>query len=103
MIKKSEMKKLNFKYKNKKKTTNILSFSYNTINFLKNKFLGEIVVCNEVIYEESIQQKKILIAHWAHIIIHGVLHLLGYNHNKKMEKLEKKIMKNLGYKNPYYI
>lgn len=103
MVKKSEMKKINFKYKNKKKPTNILSFSYNYYKKTKQNFIGDIIICNSIIYEESLQQKKKLISHWAHIIIHGSLHLLGYNHsnNKKMEKLEKKIMKKLGYKDPY--
>ncbi|WP_343183936.1 rRNA maturation RNase YbeY [Buchnera aphidicola (Ceratovacuna keduensis)] len=101
MIKKSEMKKLNFKYKNKNYPTNILSFPYKNTNYIKNNFIGEIIVCNQIIYEESLQQKKTLLFYWANIMIHGALHLLGYSHEKdlKMKKLEKKIMYKLGYKN----
>ncbi|BGI51518.1 MAG: rRNA maturation RNase YbeY [Buchnera aphidicola (Ceratovacuna japonica)] len=103
MVKKSEMKKINLKYKKKNIPTNVLSFSFKKKNFLKNNFIGDIIICNSIIYEESVQQKKTLISHWAHIIIHGSLHLLGLRHNKnkEMENLEKKIMKKLGYKNPY--
>ncbi|WP_343154675.1 rRNA maturation RNase YbeY [Buchnera aphidicola (Pseudoregma panicola)] len=103
MIKKSEMKKLNFKYKDKNYPTNILTFAYKKTHCLKNNFIGEIIICNQIIYEESLQKKKTLLSYWASIIIHGALHLLYNNNSKnlKIKKLEKKIMYKLGYKNFY--
>lgn len=104
----SEIKKINFKYRNCNKPTNILSFEYK--DFKKNNYLllGDLIVCPKIIKQESIIQNKNIESHWAHIIIHGTLHLIGYHHNNKfqkniMEKIEIKIMKKIGYKNPYFI
>lgn len=108
IVKKYEIQKLNLFYRKKNKPTNVLSF---TLNYTLNKniiFLGDIIICGEIVYEESISQKKLLQSHWAHMIIHSSLHLKGYNHifknqAKKMEHLEIKLMQSLGYSNPYLI
>lgn len=108
IVNKYKMQKLNLLYRKKNNPTNVLSFPLNYSFNQKVKFIGDIVLCEDIIYEESIKQKKLLIAHWAHIIIHGALHLKGYDHilknqAKKMENLEIKFMNTLGYKNPYII
>ncbi|WP_343152530.1 rRNA maturation RNase YbeY [Buchnera aphidicola] len=101
-----EIKQLNFMYRNKKKPTNILSFPYNIHLNSNNILLGDLVICSKIIKEEAKKQKKTIKEHWAHIFIHGVLHLLGFDHinkkeAKKMESLECEILNKLGFKNPY--
>ncbi|CUR53259.1 rRNA maturation RNase YbeY [Buchnera aphidicola] len=107
IVEKYEIKNLNFLYRKKNKVTNVLSFFYNTQ--IKKKslyYLGDIVFCKKYIEYEIFKYKKNYKEHWAHLTIHSTLHLLNYNHDtlkdqKKMEKLETKLMLNLGYKNPY--
>lgn len=101
-----EIKKLNQIYRGINKPTNVLSFSFKVPSKICFPFLGDIVICRQSIEREAIEQKKTFNAHWAHTVIHGSLHLLGYDHIQdkmaiKMEKIEKKIMKKLGYPNPY--
>ncbi|QJC34955.1 rRNA maturation RNase YbeY [Enterobacteriaceae endosymbiont of Donacia piscatrix] len=105
IVEKDYIEKLNKKYFQISKPTNVLSFLEN-INFFKRTLLGEIVLCKEIIECESFLQKKSLNAHWAHIIIHSCLHLLNYNHKNIeetciMQIKEINILNLLGYKNPY--
>ncbi|WWP00091.1 MAG: rRNA maturation RNase YbeY [Candidatus Dasytiphilus stammeri] len=111
LVDKLESQILNFRYRNKNQPTNILSFSFNQ-PFLKKPpteyLLGDLVICGSLIEEEAREQQKILRSHWAHIVIHGTLHLLGYDHScdndaKKMQLIETKIMLDLGYLNPYML
>ncbi|WP_343128083.1 rRNA maturation RNase YbeY [Buchnera aphidicola (Takecallis taiwana)] len=101
-----EIKKINFLYRKKNKPTNILSFQYTNI-YIKNFLLiGDLIICPKILQYEAHVQNKFIEAHWAHIIIHGILHLMGYKHNNTKEKMimehiEINIMKKLGYKNPY--
>ncbi|MSQ80620.1 MAG: rRNA maturation RNase YbeY [Candidatus Methylopumilus sp.] len=100
----NESKTLNTMYCKKKYATNVLSFLINDSAHL----IGDIVLCAPLIEKESIDQFKNLEAHYAHLVIHGALHLYGYDHiNKKdtdiMEAKETKILTSLGYKNPYFI
>ena len=93
---------LNNIYRKKKYPTNVLSFLVDDEVHL----IGDIVLCAPVIKKEALEQSKKLEAHYAHLIIHGALHLYGYDHeNKKdadiMEAKEIKILTKLGYKNPY--
>jgi probable rRNA maturation factor len=95
---------LNNIYRKKKYPTNVLSFLVDDEVHL----IGDIVLCAPVIENEALEQSKKLEAHYAHLIIHGALHLYGYDHeNKKdadiMEAKEIKILTKLGYKNPYLI
>ncbi|MBN4080468.1 rRNA maturation RNase YbeY [Beggiatoa alba] len=101
---------LNSQYRQKNKPTNVLSFPFEMPDIFKEDqqttILGDIVVCAPIIEMESQQQKKSTQEHWAHMIVHGVLHLLGYDHinNKEaeaMEALEIKILAHFGYPNPY--
>lgn|SRR3990167_7012451 len=105
-----EMSALNKTYRQKEGVTNILSFPFTLPAHLPSDLnlpmLGDIVICAEVVNREAIEQDKTQEAHWAHMIIHGIFHLLGYNHEeeeetKVMETLEIGIMKKLGYPNPY--
>ena len=95
---------LNNIYRKKKYPTNVLSFLVDDEVHL----IGDIVLCAPVIEKEALEQSKKLDAHYAHLIIHGALHLYGYDHeNIKdadiMEAKEIKILTKLGYKNPYLI
>ena len=99
-----ESKNLNAMYRKKKYPTNVLSFLVDNTHHL----IGDIVLCAPVIEEEARDHSKKLEAHYAHLIIHGALHLYGYDHeNKKdaeiMEEKEIKILTKLGYKNPYLV
>ena len=103
-----EMIHLNHTYRKINKTTNVLSFPSELPHEiqLEQQFLGDIVICPLVLKAESIRMKRGLTAHWAHIVIHGVLHLLGYDHiliedEQKMQSLEIKLLEQLGFANPY--
>ena len=99
-----ESKSLNTMYRKKNYSTNVLSFLIDETSHL----IGDIVLCAPVIEKEAFEQAKSIEAHYAHLIIHGALHLYGYDHeNKKdadmMEAKEIKILSGLGFKNPYLI
>lgn len=105
-----EMSALNSTYRQKNGPTNVLSFPFILPEEIAAEIdipiLGDIVVCAEVVNREAQEQHKTSESHWAHMIIHGVFHLLGYDHeNDKdaevMESLEIETMKSLGYANPY--
>ena len=106
LVETAEIQELNKTYRHIDKATNILSFPFEAPEFIAINLLGDLVICHSVIEKEAVAQKKLLSAHWAHIIIHGVLHLLGYDHiednqAQQMEALETEIMQDLGFKNPY--
>jgi probable rRNA maturation factor len=110
IVDKDEITELNSTYRHKNKPTNVLSFPFETPVGVKldTPILGDIVICADVIKEEARSQQKTLEAHWAHMVVHGMLHLLGYDHEKdrdaeKMEAEEIAILKKLGFNNPYQI
>ena len=101
-----EITELNKKYRKKNRPTNIISFPFDLPLGVKNNFLGDLVICAPLVKQEAKLQHKTISAHFAHLVIHGVLHLLGYDHkknndSKKMEALEIKHLKKLGFENPY--
>ena len=101
-----EGKKLNETYRGATGPTNVLSFPFDEKTPEPLPLIGDIVVCAPVVAREAQQQNKDLTAHWAHMIIHGVLHLLGYDHQNDseaaiMETLETEIMQKLGFAPPY--
>lgn len=105
-----EMIQLNHSYRNNNKTTNVLAFPAMLPEHIKldHPFLGDIIICPEVLLTEAVQQHKTLEEHWALIVMHGVLHLLGYDHIEDhdaevMQALEIKLLAELGYTNPYDI
>ncbi len=105
-----EIQQLNKQYRNKDKATNVLSFPMNlsmaSPDELKINLLGDIALCAAVIKKEAALQDKSEHEHWAHMVVHGMLHLQGYDHVKDdaaetMEKLETSILNQLGFDNPY--
>src|SRR5579862_4310248 len=103
-----EMTQLNESYRHKKGPTNVLSFPFSMPNNIEidPPILGDIVICSEVIHREAHEQGKTTDAHWAHMIVHGIFHLLGYDHvidseAEIMESLEIKCMQAMGFPNPY--
>ena len=101
-----ESAQLNEQYRHKSGPTNILSFPVDVPEGIELNLLGDLVVCAPVLEKEALQQNKLLANHWAHIIIHGVLHLLGYDHLEEddaelMENKEINILNKLHINNPY--
>jgi probable rRNA maturation factor len=107
---------LNHDFRGKKKPTNVLSFPQFTHGELKKIkptkkeiiYLGDIILCKTVVVSETLKLKKPLNHHLIHLVVHGVLHLLGYDHMnnadaKRMETLEKAILAELGVSDPYVI
>ena len=110
IVDKPEMQSLNKTFRGQDKPTNVLAFPANLpANIaLEYPLLGDIIVCPSVLLEESLEQHKSLQGHWAHIIIHGILHLLGYDHIKDddaaiMQELEKKLLSQIGVADPYEV
>lgn len=106
IVDEKEITKINKTYRNKNKSTNIISFEFDPPPGVKTDFLGDLIICATVVRAEAKLQHKTMVSHWAHLTIHGVLHLLGYDHindadAEKMEKLEIKILKKLNFSNPY--
>jgi probable rRNA maturation factor len=104
----SEMTALNEHYRKKKGPTNVLSFPADLPESMQDShaLLGDIVICATVVIREAAEQHKTVEAHWAHMVVHGVLHLLGHDHEKDdeaevMEALEINILQQLGFSNPY--
>lgn len=105
---------LNQNYRDKSGPTNVLSFANDVPEFMlgiaelneQNSHLGDLVICDSLVQKEAAEQAKPLVSHWAHLIIHGVLHLQGFDHLDdtealEMEALEIKILEQLGFANPY--
>ena len=103
-----EMLNLNSTYRGKSYATNVLSFPADIPEELEIPLLGDIVICAGVVNKEAEEQSKLAEAHWAHMVIHGTLHLLGYDHivdseAEEMESKEIMVLQQLGFKNPYLI
>lgn len=95
-----ESRTLNHQYRGKDKPTNVLSFQGDA------GVLGDLVICAPVVQREAAEQGKSLRAHWAHMVVHGCLHLQGYDHEsdadaQKMEAREIRILSSLGFDDPY--
>ncbi len=108
IVDKKESEQLNQTYRHKNNPTNVLSFAYEDMPGMETESLGDIAICADIVSEEANTQHKSLQSHWAHLTVHGVLHLLGYDHgNEKdaeiMENLEINILRKLGFSNPYYV
>ena len=102
----AESQQLNNQYRKINKPTNVLSFPFEVPDGIELNLLGDLVVCVQIVEQEAKEQGKALFDHWAHMIIHGCLHLLGYDHINdadadEMEALEVKILAQLSINNPY--
>lgn len=106
IVDEAESQALNRTYRAKDRPTNVLSFPFECPTEVSLPLLGDLVICRQVVEYEAAEQEKPLMAHWAHMVVHGSLHLLGYDHiddseAEEMESLETKIMQGLGFVDPY--
>lgn len=106
IVDKEEITQLNEKYRKINKSTNVLSFPFECPPCVDETLLGDVVICAPVVENEAREQNKTPEQHWAHMVVHGVLHLQGYDHidqssAEQMESLEISILKNFGFPNPY--
>ena len=106
IVENDESQQLNHQYREKNKPTNVLSFPFQNPPGITLPLLGDLVICKKVVENESLEQNKTLTEHWAHMLIHGTLHLLGYDHVDpqeavEMESLETKLLIELGFADPY--
>lgn len=109
-----ESQQLNHEFRGKDKPTNVLSFPFEIPEELAEldvdigHTIGDLIICVPVVEQEAIEQNKPLMHHWAHMVVHGCLHLMGYDHIKDdeaevMENLERQILAKLGIDDPYLI
>ena len=108
IVDEQESADFNQRYRGKNGATNVLSFPFDAVTPEPLPILGDLVICAPVLVREASEQDKTITAHWAHIVIHGVLHLLGYDHiedqdAEQMESLETEIMLVLDFPPPYRI
>ena len=106
IVEESEITELNRRYREKESSTNVLSFPFEAPGEIDLPLLGDLVICPAVVEQEAKDQNKSIEDHWAHMVIHGTLHLLGYDHIEpeqaaKMESLEIQLLQKLGISNPY--
>ena len=102
----AESQTLNSQYRHKDSATNVLSFPADLPPELNIPLLGDLVICVPVVNREAAEQGKLAEAHWAHMVIHGCLHLLGHDHiddddAEVMEQLERQLLAELGIADPY--
>lgn len=106
IVESAESQQLNRDYRGKDKPTNVLSFPFEAPPGIEIDLLGDLIICKQVVEAEAKEQNKSLSAHWAHMVVHGSLHLLGYDHidddeADEMESIETEIMQKLGFEDPY--
>lgn len=104
----TESQALNHQYRGKDSSTNVLSFPFEMPEGIELDLLGDLVICAEVVAREAEQQHKPLLNHWCHMVVHGVLHLLGFDHinndeAEEMEQLERDILASLDIPDPYLV
>ncbi|MCZ6718142.1 MAG: rRNA maturation RNase YbeY [Gammaproteobacteria bacterium] len=106
IVDEEEGTELNERWRQARGPTNVLSFPSEGLEAITPDLLGDVVICAPVVESEAREQGKSLTAHWTHMVIHGTLHLLGFDHvdedhAREMELLEAQILKELGYSDPY--
>jgi probable rRNA maturation factor len=106
LVDREESAELNRRFRSKPGPTNVLSFAAELPAGVPVPLLGDIVICAPLVMEEAANQGKEIEAHWAHLVIHGILHLLGFDHHAKadaeeMEAREVHLLASLGYPDPY--
>jgi len=106
IVSNDEMRELNNTWRGRNRPTNVLSFPMQSPDEVDLKILGDLALCADVINTEARHQHKPAQAHWAHMVVHGMLHLQGYDHidevqADEMETLEIRVLNQLGFDNPY--
>ena len=109
VVDEAQSRELNHRFRGKDSATNVLAFPGEfpgKNDFLDYDCLGDLVICAPLVAAEALQQSKPVDAHWAHLVVHGMLHLQGFDHQSdeqatRMEALEIEILDTLGYTNPY--
>jgi len=106
LVDEAESQALNHQFRGKNSATNVLSFPTDLPAEIEPDYLGDIVICAPVVEQEALDQNKLAEAHWAHMLVHGILHLKGYDHIQAdqatlMESLEKHILAQMGFPDPY--
>jgi len=106
LVDEEEMSELNDRYRHKPGPTNVLSFPFEDPPGVSSGILGDIVICAPVVRREAKEQNRTVQSQWAHMVIHGVMHLQGYDHETRKEALEMEVretdvMKRLGFPAPY--
>ncbi len=106
IVDEEESKDLNHKFRNIDRPTNVLSFPSDIPDEVDLDFLGDVVICAPLVQSQANEQNKKIEDHWAHLVIHGILHLQGYDHQnqsqaEQMESIEITLLDKLGIKNPY--
>lgn len=106
VVSEQESQTLNHQYRNKDKPTNVLSFPFESPAQIQIDLLGDLVICADIVEKEAKLQNKLISHHWAHMIIHGTLHLLGFDHveeqqAQQMEALEIALLAKLAIDDPY--
>ena len=106
IVDEAEIERLNNNYRNTEGATNVLSFPFDSPPGVDLPLLGDIVICAPVVRREANEQSKSVTSHWAHMVVHGALHLLGFDHEQaveaqEMEAMEARILADFGFDNPY--
>jgi len=106
IVDEAESATLNQQYRRKSGATNVLSFPADLPKEVDLPLLGDLVICAPLVQKEAVAQEKPVLAHWAHLVIHGTLHLMGYDHIEaadaaQMESLETELLGRLGFSDPY--
>ena len=108
IVDEEESHALNHEYRGMDKPTNVLSFPFEAPPGLELPLLGDLVICTQIVEKEAKEQEKELLHHWAHMTIHGILHLRGYDHINddeadEMESIETQLLASLSISDPYLI
>lgn len=106
IVEEVEGRRLNARYRDRRQATNVLSFASSLLPDGSRPLLGDLVICAPVVMREAAEQGKPVRAHWAHLVVHGCLHLLGYDHQHdtqaaRMEAREREILAHLDFSDPY--
>lgn len=106
VVNRAESARLNARYRGRNHATNVLAFPFTPPAGTRADTLGDLVICAPVVNREAAAQGKTFAAHWAHMVVHGIMHLRGYDHHTRneataMERRESAILRRLGFPDPY--
>ena len=106
VVNNAESARLNMRYRGRRRPTNVLAFPFAPPPGVRADTLGDLVICAPVVNREALAQGKAVAAHWAHMVVHGIMHLRGYRHDTRgeaaaMERRETAILRRLGFPDPY--